>query len=261
MKISIVTIVYNSVLYIEKTILSVINQTYPNIEYIIIDGGSTDGTLEIIKKYSNRINLLISEKDNGIYDAMNKGIVHASGEWINFMNSGDSFYNNNVIDSVVKYLQNSNCEILYGDVNKIFEWGETIVKPYDLKYLKNHMIFSHQSCFVKTELAKHYPFGNKYKIAEDYNFFYNQYIKNTNFLYIPICISNFDCINGLSTKMMLYAMKEDALINGSINKINWNLNYLAFYIKIKIRSFFKTILPHNIVIYIKRKLNKKVSNL
>lgn len=90
-KVSVVTICYNSVQFIEKTIQSVLSQTYPNIEYIVIDGGSTDGTKEIIEKYSSRISYWCSEKDRGIYDAMNKGIRKATGEWINFMNSGDCF--------------------------------------------------------------------------------------------------------------------------------------------------------------------------
>ena len=88
--ISVVTVSYNAVATIEQTLLSVINQTYPNIEYIIIDGGSTDGTVDIIKKYADEIVYWISEPDKGIYDAMNKGIKKANGEWINFINAGDS---------------------------------------------------------------------------------------------------------------------------------------------------------------------------
>jgi glycosyltransferase involved in cell wall biosynthesis len=89
---------YNAVLTIEQTILSVINQTYPHIEYIIIDGGSTDGTVDIIKKYANRIAYWVSEPDKGIYDAMNKGIRTAKGEWINFMNAGDLFYSKDTLE-------------------------------------------------------------------------------------------------------------------------------------------------------------------
>jgi glycosyltransferase involved in cell wall biosynthesis len=91
-KLTVVTIVYNNVRDIERTVLSVLNQTYPNIEYLIIDGSSTDGTLELLKKYEGRLAKLISEKDEGIYDAMNKGLALASGDYILFMNSGDEIY-------------------------------------------------------------------------------------------------------------------------------------------------------------------------
>ena len=99
--ISVVTVSYNAVSTIEQTILSVINQTYPNVEYIIIDGGSTDGTVDIIKKYADKIAYWVSEPDKGIYDAMNKGVVVATGEWINFMNAGDIFTDSDVIDKLL----------------------------------------------------------------------------------------------------------------------------------------------------------------
>ena len=98
--ISVVTVCYNAADTIEKTMLSVLNQTYHDIEYIIIDGGSTDGTVEIIRKYADRIAYWVSEPDKGIYDAMNKGIKVATGEWINFMNAGDEFVDANVLDKL-----------------------------------------------------------------------------------------------------------------------------------------------------------------
>ena len=96
--VTVVTVTYNAQDYLEKTIQSIISQSYSDIEYIIIDGGSTDGTLDIIKKYEKNITYWVSESDNGIYDAMNKGIKKASGEWINFMNAGDGFVDTNSIE-------------------------------------------------------------------------------------------------------------------------------------------------------------------
>lgn len=118
MKISVVTVCYNAADTIEKTMLSVLNQTYHDIEYIIIDGGSTDGTVEIIRKYADRIAYWVSEPDKGIYDAMNKGIKVATGEWINFMNAGDSFVNSNVLDRLMNFHKDG--LILYGNIIRIF---------------------------------------------------------------------------------------------------------------------------------------------
>ena len=113
--ISIVTVSYNAVLTIEQTILSVINQTYPNVEYIIIDGGSTDGTVDIIKKYANKIAYWVSEPDKGIYDAMNKGGLKATGDFIQFLNAGDWFENEHVIEKIFKDWY-KRVDVIYGDM-------------------------------------------------------------------------------------------------------------------------------------------------
>jgi glycosyltransferase involved in cell wall biosynthesis len=114
--ITIITIVYNGEKYLEETIQSVINQTYDNVEYIIIDGGSTDGTVDIIRKYEHAIDYWVSEKDHGIYDAMNKGIFLATGEWINFMNAGDLFYNQKVLDKIfTKPQMLQDIDLIYSD--------------------------------------------------------------------------------------------------------------------------------------------------
>ena len=96
--ISVITVCYNAVANIEETMLSVLNQRYDKVEYIVIDGGSKDGTLDVIKKYANKLAYWISEPDKGIYDAMNKGIAKATGDWINFMNAGDKFINEEVLN-------------------------------------------------------------------------------------------------------------------------------------------------------------------
>ena len=112
-KITVVTVVFNDVKNLEKTMLSVLNQTYTNIEYIVIDGGSNDGTIEIIKKYTDRLGFWVSEKDKGMFDAMNKGASHATGEWIQILHSGDYLMSNTIIEELFSK-EHSNVDIVYG---------------------------------------------------------------------------------------------------------------------------------------------------
>ena len=258
--ISIITATYNSANTINDTIQSVLRQTNKDFEYLIIDGGSTDETIDIVKSYESEFSgrlKWVSEKDKGIYDAMNKAIERCTGEWINFMNSGDSFYGNNIISSVADFIKgNNDADIIYGDVNIIYDWGEKVYKPLPLYELKSRMVFSHQSCFVKTELIKTVKFSLKYKIAGDYNFFYHQYMNNRKFEYIPICIANFDGVNGISASRHFTALKENAVINGNINKIKWKLSYFAHMVFININNVVKKILPTKITAIIKHYKNK-----
>lgn len=187
MKITIVTVCYNAANCIEDTILSVIKQTYTNTEYIIIDGNSTDGTIDIIKKYEEKITKWISETDNGIYDAMNKGIMMATGDYINFMNAGDKFYDNSVLENIFKNnYELSNYGVIYGCWT--LKYRKTLRKqktfPFYMQNTKfRGMGFSHQSSFVNTELAKKYPFDTNFKLAADYNMIYNLFYKDhVNFL-------------------------------------------------------------------------------
>ena len=134
-KITIITVSYNAATSIEPTILSVINQTYPNIEYIVIDGGSNDGTVDIIKKYQNKISYWVSEPDKGIYDAMNKGIRMATGDWINFMNAGDTFFCDTSLNLLFIPEPESDIDIIYGDTEFIYAFGKYVRQPAELEKL------------------------------------------------------------------------------------------------------------------------------
>src|ERR1700741_2610648 len=122
-KLSVITVVFNNLRDIERTMLSVLNQTYPNIEYIVIDGLSNDGTLDIIRKYRDRIKL-VSEKDNGIYDAMNKGLNMATGDYVLFMNSGDEIYATDTVSKV--FATTEDADIYYGETEMINDDGEIL---------------------------------------------------------------------------------------------------------------------------------------
>lgn len=166
---TIVTVVYNGSKYLAKTIESVLAQNYDNVEYIIIDGGSTDGTLDIIRKYEYAIDYWISEKDQGIYHAMNKGIDLTSGDWINFMNAGDRFYSDSVLSKAE--LCGENEAIVYGDNLLLMGRNSQLLqKAKSLETSVMGMPFCHQSAFYNSRYSKLHKFNCAYTICSDYDF-------------------------------------------------------------------------------------------
>jgi len=175
MKVSIITIVYNNKSTITDCIESVQNQTYGDIEHIVIDGGSTDGTKELIEKHRDKLAVFISEKDNGLYDALNKGIKHATGDIIGILHSDDIYYDKYSIALVVNRFKISGADLLYGNglyISKESEKTKRIYdsKPFDKKYLKYGWIPLHTTIYVKREVFdKHGFYSLKYSIASDYD--------------------------------------------------------------------------------------------
>jgi glycosyltransferase involved in cell wall biosynthesis len=252
-KISIITVVFNGEKYLEETIQSIINQTYENIEYIIIDGGSTDGTIDIIKKYEDKIDYWISKSDKGIYDAMNKGIDKASGEWINFMNAGDIFYNNNILEKVFDKNISKEIKCIYGDVLIDYDTFNTIKIAADLTKLNRGMQFSHQSLFVNSNYHKKYKFDIQFKSAADYNFIYTAYINKISFLYKNLIISKVKN-GGLSDIRRLQSLTELKKIVLSQNNTISNKIYLfIFFLKINLIYILKKIIPIKLTEYIQGK--------
>ena len=174
--ISIITVVFNGEKYLEETIQSVINQTYSNVEYIIIDGGSSDGTLDIIKKYEDKIDYWVSEKDKGIYDAMNKGIQVSQGEIIGIVNSDDYLYLDTISNIANLYLENK-FNYTYGTLdyidengNKLYEISSIGINNIKYKIFK-HMPYLHPTMFVSKKLYEEIGMYNMiYKLSADYDF-------------------------------------------------------------------------------------------
>jgi len=199
--VSIVTVVYNNVGLLERTIKSVLNQTYGNIEYIIIDGGSTDGTVEIIKKYSDNVDYWVSEKDDGIYDAMNKGIRISSGSIVGIINS-DDWYERDVVGNIVEqFSANPEIDITYGEEIFYFSiWGKMYARKDIYKQIVEDDILvanyiGHPTVFVKKSVYNVVGMYDKsLKICADWDFFIRAYKNKCKFLFVPYVIAH--CLEG-----------------------------------------------------------------
>ena len=168
--ITIITVVYNGEKYLKETILSVISQSYDNIEYLVIDGGSTDGTLDIIKKYEDRIDYWVSEKDTGIYDAMNKGLRLSVGDWINFMNADDMFYSQTVIQELF-HANMGSADVLYGDSLIIDKNFSLLKKAYAYKPDNVRLLTSHNAFFIRASFYK-IGYNISYNLCADLDLLY-----------------------------------------------------------------------------------------
>lgn len=171
---TIITVTYNAKQWIERTILSITGQTYKGIEYIVIDGNSTDGTVDILKKYTDKISKWVSEPDNGLYDAMNKGLKVATGDFVWFMNAGDTIYKTTTISEMVDAMR-SLPDIIYGDTELVDGNGKSlgmrrlsISKPLTWKSFKMGMLVAHQSFIVKREIAPMYDLQYRYSADVDW---------------------------------------------------------------------------------------------
>lgn len=246
MKVSIITVIYNNKNYIAECIQSVLSQDYPDIEYIVVDGGSTDGTRDIINSFRNKINCYISEKDKSLYNALNKGIKKATGDIIGILHSDDTFYNESTVRDVVSVFQQSGSDLVYAnglyigrrDPSKIKRIYES--EPFKQRYLYFGWIPLHTTIYVKKDVFDKYGlYDEKYSIAGDYDislrWFKNGSIKKVFFNKIVVKMR----FGGLSTLVRLQIKKstEDYSI---IKKHNlWGLFTLFCKISRKIPQYIK----------------------
>jgi len=246
-KISIITVAFNSVRTIQDTIESILLQDYKNIEYIIIDAGSSDGTVEIIQSFGNKITYFISESDNGIYDGMNKGIKAASGDLIGILNSDDFYPNNFILSNVAKTFVNNQCDAIYGDLVYVRDYNKNkIVRywqagDYSALKIKNGWMLPHPTFFVKKSIYDRFGLYNtELKSAADYEMILKLlYKQNISVKYIPMILVNMRMGGASNSSLMnrIKANKEDGLA--------WTKNQLnkPMFIRIKkplqkVRQFF-----------------------
>ncbi|MGI4021712.1 MAG: glycosyltransferase family 2 protein [Janthinobacterium lividum] len=207
---SVITVVFNNAKDIERTMLSVLNQSYPNIEYLVIDGKSTDGTLEIVEKYRSRLTVFISEKDAGIYDAMNKGLARATGDYVIFMNSGDEFYEKDTVKTV--FASQPDADIYYGETEMINQNLQSlgqrrhkVPENFSWKDFKYGMSVSHQAIFIRRKLAQDYNL--KYQLSADIDWILSAAKKTRKIVNVHQYVAKY-MVGGLSKKKHLQSLQE-----------------------------------------------------
>jgi len=254
--VSIITVVFNGKNHIEKCIKSVLSQTYKNIEYIIIDGASTDGTLSIINKYATKITQLVSEKDTGIYNAMNKGLKLAKGEIIAIVNADDYYYSD-TIQLVVNHFNNTKTDVVYGDINKLRTINN---KNYfkkavpNISLMEQTMPIFHPATFVKKQVYNTVGgFNEKYKLSADYDFIYKVYKAGFKFNYLPKTLTVFSIDGASSTNCTSY--KEGFQILKSHHSPHTK-EMKKLILKCKIKNFYRKIANLFIVLFGLRKWNE-----
>ena len=240
-KLTVITIVYNNVRDIERTINSVINQTYKKIEYIIIDGKSTDGTLAIIEKYKERISKIVSEPDKGIYDAMNKGLALATGDYVLFMNSGDEIYDEHTVEDVLNTAPGA--DIYYGETEMYNDNWESLGKrrheapdQFDWKSFKYGMSISHQAIYVRRSITS--PYDLNYKYSSDIDWIIKAAKKASNIVNVHRYVAKY-LVGGMSKKKHRESLKERfkifskyyGLIPNILHHIVIATNLVIYYVK------------------------------
>jgi len=228
---SIITINYNNLAGLQKTMQSVFEQSFSDYEYIIIDGGSKDGSKEYIEQYKDRLAYWVSEKDKGIYDAMNKAILQSRGCYLEFLNSGDVFCSSNVLDECFNIIKDQSCDIVYGQIRA--EWQGSlreIIFPsqMSLYFLKQYAI-NHQACFYKRTFLNQIGYYNlDYSLAADYELMLRCVVGGATFQALKFPIVEYD-MNGVSSNKMdkyIDQMKQ-AFLNTIPASINNDLLSLA----------------------------------
>ena len=217
-KVSIITVVYNDVYHIDKTINNVLKQTYPNLEYIVIDGNSSDGTRDVIKKYDGKIKW-ISEPDKGIYDAMMKGACLASGDWILFRNCGDFFYSPEAIETLFnEYSEDNGEDFLLANSRLFKDWGYFDEKPAIIScdYM-DRMPVLHPSTFIRRKTQLKFPFHLEYHNSADYCFFIEAFKNGAKYRYFDMLISIIDCTSGVTAETFEQTINDNIAIKEKFN--------------------------------------------
>lgn len=240
-KLSVITIVFNNVKDIDRTMRSVLDQTYPNIEYIVIDGNSTDGTKDKIYAYKEQLAQFISEPDEGIYDAMNKGLALATGEYVLFMNSGDEIYSPDTVKEVFE--TEASADIYYGETEMYNEKWQSLgqrrhcaPENFNWRSFRYGMSVSHQAIYIKRNITS--PFDLKYKYSSDIDWVIKATKKASSIVNTHMYVAKY-LVGGMSKKKHLASLKERfaiftkyyGLIPNLINHVIITFSLASYFLK------------------------------
>lgn len=208
---TIVTVTYNAASCVERTMQSVLAQTYPHVEYLVIDGGSSDGTPDVIRRYASRLTNWISEPDRGIYDAMNKGIRMATGDYLLFLNADDTLSGPDVLQRVADALADeaaSMPDVVYGSWRVETSYGVYHREPGDIMRLRSQWVISHQATFVRVSLLKQRPFDLQYRLCADYDMLSDFMMQGRRFLRVGVEIAGGPVDSGASFRNFAASKRE-----------------------------------------------------
>lgn len=259
-KVSIVTVCFNAEKEIEKTIKSVLGQTYQNYEYIIKDGGSEDNTNKIVESYKSKFEdkkidiKYIANSDKGIYDAMNQSVKYCHGEWVIFMNAGDVFYNNQVLADVFEKNDWRCADVIYGHTLMKLSYNSGIIINHEASQLKKGWSMNHQSTFERLKILKEFPFDIQFKIVADYDHFL-KISPNYKFCKCNLIISIMNR-DGISNTNIALRNKEDSILNKKYNLCLKEKSWLISVIKEKVRAILPCIEE---VFFVKNSMKRIVS--
>lgn len=261
--ITVVTVSYNEGDNLLKTMESVMSQTYRPLEYIVIDGGSTDGSYEramsaMVPKAEEAGIMLkgVSEPDKGIYDGMNKGAAMATGKYVNFMNAGDRFYDDDTIRRFFSHEAVEGAAIIYGDYLRQKDYAALSCMGEPPEVIGRRMPTSHQAIFINTMFMKKYPYDTAYKIAADFDFVHKMYKMGEKICHIPDFVAVCEAVQGLSSRHMVMMHKECDRIVGIPLTPGRRMKYALKSMERNIIGAFNALLPRKLLNKI-RKMNRR----
>lgn len=242
---TIITVCYQAKDAVRSTIENILKQTWKQFEYLIIDGASSDGTSTLLEQYIPVFSKagihfrFTSEPDHGIYDAMNKGTSLSHGKWLLFLNAGDLFADEHVLEQI--FHTNPSAQILYGDTLCIYQGNTRRYPAQPLSHLEYEMAFCHQSAFMRRELLLEHPYDLSYKVCADHEFFLSMYLQKKSFEYFPCLISVYE-IAGYSDKNKFLAHKEKHRMQKELGifrfSFSWFFREIIFYLKQGVKQLF-----------------------